>query len=221
VTIAGLEWLDATVQMPLMALPVRTVLIPVPGGRVLLSPASTLTPDALARAGAVTDIVAPTLFHTAGMAAAAAAHPTARLWGVRGAAQKVPGLAWSGVLGEGGWPHDGLLSVHPIEGIPKANECVLLHRPSRTLLVADLAFNLTKARGVGAWLILSLFGTHHRFGVSRLFLKMVADRPAFVASMARIAALDFDHLVPSHGEPVLHVGRARLVEALRERGIAV
>lgn len=219
--IAGLEWIDSTVQMPLMALPVRTVLIPVPGGRVMLSPASTLTREALARAGAVTDIVAPSLFHTGGMRAAAAAHPGARLWGVRGAAQKVPELRWSGVLGQDAWPHEDVLGAYPLEGVPGANECLFLHRPSGTLLAADLVFNLTRARGLGAWLILTLFGTYRRLGVSRLFMRMVKDRRAFEASLARIAALDFERLVTSHGEVVLSGGRARLLEALRERGVVL
>jgi hypothetical protein len=218
-TIAGLEWLECTVQMPLLPLPVRSVLVPVPGGRVLLSPGSTLSQDALVKAGSVTDLVATSLLHTGGMRAAAAAHPQARLWGVRGAAQKHPELRWSGVLGVDAWPHDDVLGAFPLEGIPELSECVFLHRPSRTLLVTDLAFNLTESRGVGAWLILSLFGTYRRFGVSRLFLKRVRDRRAFEASLARIAALDFENLVPSHGQPVLGGARARFLEALRERGI--
>lgn len=85
-------------------------------------------------------------------------------------------------------------------------------------MVTDLVFNITDASGLGPRLILSIFGTWRRLGVSRLFMKSVKDRAAFDASIARIVALGFEHLVPSHGHEVLSEGRPRLVEALRERG---
>jgi hypothetical protein len=217
--IDGLEWMDTVVSMPLMKLPVRTVIVPLPAGRVLLSPGSVLTAEAIQKAGPFTDIVVPTLFHLSGARIAAAVFPQARLWGPKGCMEKAPGMPWTHVLGVDPWPHEAALAWIPIEGMPRAAESVFLHRASRTLLVADFVFNVTEIRGPGPWLILSVFGTYRKLGVSRLFLRLVADRPAFEASVGKILALDFDQLVPSHGEIVADTARARLSEALKQRGI--
>jgi hypothetical protein len=210
-------FLDTVKKMPLMQLPVRTVVIPLRDARVLFSPGSTLTTEQLRSAGAVTDIVAPSLFHTAGCAPAVAAFPNARLWGPAGAAQKHPELKWHGTLGVDAWPFEDELALLPLAGMSKMNEYLALHRASRTLLATDLVFNIEQPSGAGAWLILNIFGTYRRFGVSRLFLKYVDDQAAFRSSIDRVAALDFDRLVPSHGAIVETDGKARLVAALKER----
>lgn len=46
------------------------------------------------------------------------------------------------------------------------------------------------------------------------FAVATADPKQARASMRRIAELDFLHLLPSHGEPILHQGRRRLLEYL-------
>ncbi|QRK09688.1 hypothetical protein JQX13_06045 [Archangium violaceum] len=197
------------------------MIAPLASGRVLLSPASTLTQEALLRAGPVTDIVAPNLFHTGGIQAASAAHPQARVWGPPGCREKQPGVTWHGLLGKDPWPHEGELPVFQVEGMPGFHEHVFLHKASRSLLVSDLVFNVVDARGLGAWLIFSLFGTYRRLGVSRLFLRYAKDRPAFESSLKKITALEFDHLLPGHGAVVMNDGRAALIGALRERGVRV
>jgi hypothetical protein len=214
---SSLTFLDTTKTMPLMQLPVRTVVIPLRDARVLFSPGSALTPEQLRSAGAVTDIVAPSLLHTAGCPPAMAAFPDARLWGPVGAAQKHPELKWHGTLGVDAWPFEDELALLPLAGMSKMNEHLALHRASRTLLATDLVFNIEQPSGLGAWLILHIFGTYRRFGVSRLFLKYVDDKAAFQTSLNQLVALDFDRVVPSHGALVETDGKARLVAALRER----
>jgi hypothetical protein len=163
--------------------------------------------------------VAPSLLHTAGMKSAAAAHPGARLWGPPGVREKHPELKWHGVLGVDPWPYESDLPFVALAGMPKVKEHVFLHKPSQALFVTDLAFNLTDPKGAGARLIYSLFGTWRRFAVSRLFLLYAKDRAALGRSLEPIAALDFRHVVPSHGEAMLDDGKARLLAAFRERGL--
>ncbi|WP_257458406.1 hypothetical protein [Archangium lipolyticum] len=219
-TFDHLKFLEVEIQMPLMKLPVRTSLIELERARVLLSPASTLTEAKLRDAGEVTDIIAPSLLHTAGMKSAAAVHPRARLWGPVGIREKLPALSWHGILGVDAWPYEGELRHVALGGMPGFNESVFLHERSRVLLVSDLVFNIEEPRGIGAWLILSLFGTYRRLGASRLFLRAVKDRAAFLESIQRIAALDFAHVAPAHGGVVSNEGKAKLLAALRERGYA-
>lgn len=217
----ALTFIDASRRMPLLDLPIRTTVIELEGARLLFSPASTLSKAQLDGLGEITDIVCPSLLHAEGMAAAAASHPRARLWGPAGIREKVPALTWHGIVGSDPWPWATELPFVEIAGQPEMNEIVFLHARSKSLLVTDLVFNIERPSGAGAWIILHIFGTWRRFAVSRLFLRYVKDRGAFGQSMKRIAALDFDAVVPSHGEVVASGGKARLLAALRERGFEV
>ncbi len=221
-SLPGLTFLETVRAMPLLVLPVRSTVVRLEGGVTLfVSPGSTLTEAELRSAGEVTDIVAPNLLHTEGVVSAAAAHPSARLWGPEGAQEKQPSLRWHGVLSRDPWPHEAELRHVAIGGMPGIRESVFLHVRSRTLLVTDLVFHLEDARGVGAWLFLHAFGTYRRFAVSRFYTRQVKDRDAFARSLGAIAALDFDAVVPAHGSIVTDGGKARLLAAFAERGYAV
>lgn len=216
----NLSSIDSERAMPLMRLPLRTVVIQLENGRILFCPASTLTPDQLKSAGEITAVVAPNLLHLEGMPNAARAFPRAQLWGPPGAREKRPEVRWTGLLGLDPWPYEKELQRVSLEGIPRLNENVFLHRASRTLLVGDLVFNIQNPKGLGAWLILNVFGTYRRLAVSRLFLRMSKDPSALGATLTRVAELEFDNLLPAHGAPVLDDAKPRFLAALRERGLA-
>lgn len=218
-TLPRTRFLDCTLRSPLLQIPVRSAVFELDEARVFLSPGSKLTAEQLRDAGPVTDIVAPSLMHTAGMKAAAAAHPNARLWGPVGIREKVPELTWSGILGVDPWPYESELALVPIPGMPKVNESVFLHRDSEALHVTDLAFNVTQPKGLASPLFFLMFGTFRRFAVSRLFLSFSKDRRALEATIAKIMTLDFKHVVPSHGDAVMNDGKPRLHAAFRERGL--
>jgi glyoxylase-like metal-dependent hydrolase (beta-lactamase superfamily II) len=210
-----LIYLDTTLKMPGMALPVRSAVIQLRNARVLFGPGSKQTAEQYQAAGAITDIVAPSVLHTAGMAKAAAQYPNARLWGPAGATKKLPQLKWHGTFES--WPYADELAIIPLAGMAKAQEYLALHRASRTLFATDLVFNLDQASGFAAKIILSMFGTYRRFAVSRLFMMYVTDKNAFKKSVEKIPALDFDRVVPSHGAIVETDGKARMIAALKER----
>lgn len=217
----SISYLESVKQMPLVALPVRAVVVQLESARVLLSPGSTLTPEELRSAGEITDIVATSLLHSAGCKRAKEAFPKARLWGPLGIREKRDRLTWDGILGVDAWPFEPDLACLPIDGMPKIREHVFLDRASSTLIVADLAFNLLDAKGVGAWLIFSLFGTYQRFAVSKFFLRAVQDRAAFERSLKALFAHDFDSLAPSHGDVIQGGAKEKLRAALAERGFVV
>lgn len=217
----GLRFIDSQIQMPLTPLPVRTVVATVSTGAVMLSPGSRLTEASLQTSEPVTDVVAPTLMHLGGVGAAAKVHPGARLWGPKGARERSPKVPWSHILGVDPWPHAAELAPFEVAGAPSFNEVVFLHRPSRTLLVSDLAFNILDSKGIGGRIIFGLFGTYRRFGVSRLYLRGVKDRGAFAASVKRLVAEPFENLVPSHGTPLQGGAQQALIQAMKERGVPV
>lgn len=97
-----------------------------------------------------------------------------------------------------------------------SRELVFLHRPSRTVIEADLLFNLpaheqysrTEDRNpLSFWtkLVLPMLSTSGSATGQRRFawyILSAKDRPAFTESVKRIAAWDFDRLIPCHGDVI-------------------
>jgi hypothetical protein len=214
-------FLDSKVKMPLTELPVRTVVVKVGAGAVLISPGSQLLDEQYRTPWPITDIVAPNNFHTAGVVKAQRHFPQAILWGCEGAPEKHSHLAWQKLFGRDVWPYEEELSAFPIHGIPSVNETVFLHKPSKSLIVTDLCFNLSECRGLGANIIFRLFGTYNRFGVSRLMASLIRDRKAFTDSLSALFQNDFDRIIMSHGIPIENDAKRKLREALHERSLTV
>jgi len=209
--LTNLTLLDSERQMPLMKLPVRSVLANLSTGRVLISPGSRLKIEQLRSLGQVDDIVANNCFHSAGMAKAKSVFPQAREWGV-------PGLKFP-TLEESTWPHNQEMPFVFFAGVPKYNETVFIHKKSRTLICADLVFNLTDAQGFGAWMIFGMFGTYRRFGVSKFLIHLMVDRAAFEKSLGKLFQHDFDNILMAHGHPIIGGAKEKLLNALAERDL--
>ena len=91
-----------------------------------------------------------------------------------------------------------------VEGAPWVNEVAFLHRPSKTLVVTDLVFNVHGARGLSP-LVFRMVGAWKKLAQSRLFRSQVKDREAFAAAGRQILDWDFDAVLMAHGEPVTGV----------------
>lgn len=149
----------------------------------------------------------------------------------RAAFPDVPYLAPAGFSETVGFPVEPLdpppaawaddLVVLEIAGKPKDPEYVTLHRPSRTLIVADLLFNVTKDAPLGP----RLFGwaavkSHaHEPGLSRPEAHAIQDAAAFRGTMQTVLSWDFDRIIVGHGETIETGGKEKLAAALREAGI--
>ena len=115
---------------------------------------------------------------------------------------------------------NGELEVMTLAGVPSMKEAVVLHRPSRTLIVADLFFDFGPDES--AWtkfLLLLAVGKHHDPGVSRPLRLAVKDKEAFQASLATMMSWDFDRLIPGHGDVIDTGAKSRVAEALRAVGL--
>lgn len=210
----------------MMPLPVRSVLVAVKGadGReseVLISPGSKIERGQYQVSWNISDIVAPNLFHHAGVPKARSAYPQARAWGVPGSRAKRSDISWNAILGEDAWPYVETLLPLPIAGMPKFNEMVFIHKPSRSLIVTDLCFNMRNISGLAPRLIMSLFGNFNKFAVSRLFMSYAKNRVAFRESLARVLEHDFENIIVSHGENLIGDAKNELRRALDERGIVL
>lgn len=131
-------------------------------------------------------------------------------WAAPGLPEKRPDLAFAGVLGEQPAPFGEAVGVHPLGFFPLANEVVLHHRPTGTLIVTDLVFHFTSAAPVTtrAALALSLGYPGCR---TTLLERALFDRPVAREQIGALLELDFDRLVMAHGEVIETGGR----EALR------
>ena len=215
--------LNDSLEGPLVSLPVRGVVVRTSNAGILISPLPKITSfkNKIDDFATVTDILAPNLFHHLGIRPACVLFPTAQLWGTQGIAKKRKNLDWPNILGESFWPYEDEIALFFIEGTPNFNECVFLHRKTKTLIVQDLCFNLQKQHTWGARILFGLFGTYNRFAISRLLKFLMADKAAFRQSVQNLLNQDFENIIMAHGEIVLGNGKELLRKALRERGIKV
>jgi hypothetical protein len=159
-------------------------------------------------------LVAPNKVHHLFLGDWVKACPEAEPCAAPGLPEKRRDLSFRHVLGAEpppGWPAS--VKLEPIEGAPQMNEIAFLHAPSRTLVLTDLVFNVTKDGRNRARLFHRLVGATGRFGPHRLVRTFVRDRAALRRSLDRILAWDFDRVVMSHGEVLERDGRRRLAEA--------
>ena len=105
----------------------------------------------------------------------------------------------------------------------KANpmrEHVFLHRPSRTLIEADLAFHVTSEASLGLRLYAGaalVGGKDHDTAMPRAERWGIQNKVAFEHSLEAVMAWDFDRVIVGHGD-VPETNKAALGQALREAG---
>ncbi len=124
---------------------------------------------------------------------------TALFWAAPGLRQ-ISDFPFSGDLSE--VPHPewlGHFTPTLIQGMPTVNEVTYLHNGSRSLIVADLVYNLTTETDFASRLLARANGIHGHLAVSRLFRSRMKDKTAVAASLRSILSQEFDRLIPSHG----------------------
>jgi hypothetical protein len=195
----------------------RATILRLANGEILVHSTAPFSADdvaAISALGPVAWLLDASCFHDTFAEEGTAAFPQARFFAPPGFSgpkgRKVESL--TGSLPEA-WAAD--LAVEPIAGMPRVNECAVLHRPSRTLIVADLVFNMrTEQDRWTTFFFRYLAGTFGRVGMSRMFRLFIQDRPACERSIARVLAWDFDRLITGHGEIVETGGQQELREAV-------
>lgn len=193
----------------------RMTVIRLADGSLLLHSPVALTPPLrreLDAIGRVRFAVAPNRLHHLHAGAVAEAYPEARLWVAPGLERKRPDLVFVAVLGDEA-PAEWKDEVDQVfvRGRPYENEVVFLHRPSRTLILCDLAFHFGPRAAAPMRLLMRLLRSYGRFGPTRLDPLLIRDRRAARQSLERILGWDFDRVVVAHGDVLESGGR----EALR------
>jgi hypothetical protein len=196
------------VQAPAMRLPggvrmpVASTLMRVADGSLLLYSPVPLDNDdvrAIGQLGEVRHLIAPSLWHHLHVAAARERFDRARVHAAPGLASKRADLHIDHELGDEAQPWGEAIELCTIAGAPKLNEVVLLHRPSGTLVCADLVFNITRPENFVSRMLFSLTGVNGQLAQSRVWKAAVRDRAAARASIERLLAWPIARIAPCHG----------------------
>jgi hypothetical protein len=202
-----------------IAIPVRMTVIRLGDGQLVLHSPAPITHELRAELealGPVGFIVVPQA-HGLYAAPASSMFPSALLVSAPGAPWRRKSVAFHASLADeppAAWA--GQIESHLVDGF-RLQEVVLLHRPTRTLVITDLCFNIQRAASRVARALFRSNGMWRRFGPSRAIrLIAVADRAALERSLEHILRWDFDRIVPGHGDVLEKGGPAALRAAWRK-----
>lgn len=208
---AGIWCLDSPLTVMGMALGHRMTVIRLSSGDLWVHSPVEWTPplgEALSALGDVRHVIAPSCQHDLYLEGWSVRYRTALFWaapGLRSQQEKVP---FSGDLVEelnAEWA--GQIDQCLIDGMPRVNEFVFFHPPSRSLILADLAFNRVASSGFMSRMLLKMNGCTHGFAPSRAFRWKIKDRAVFAASLEHVMVWDFDRIIVGHGEVVERNGK--------------
>jgi hypothetical protein len=186
-------------------------------GNLLLHSPLALTPArraAIEACGPVAHLYAPNLFHHRWIGEWAAAFPSARVHAPAGLAKKRRDLRIDRVHGTVPEPaFDGIIDELRIDGF-RLEESVLVYRPARTLVVADLVHHVGRPLHRWTKFYSRAMGFYDRVALSRM-IRWTAfpNRAAARRSLDAVLALPFDRLIVGHGAPLSTGGREALAAA--------
>jgi hypothetical protein len=171
--------------------------------------------DALGKVGA---IVAPSWWHDLYLSDYVRIYPTAALYGAKTLTrwnQSLPFTAELSDIAPTMWERD--VEQHQVEGIGLfLDEVVFYHRPSRSLIVADLLFNFSDNDApITRFLARFVIGPYPGCRFAYLYRPVITDSKRFRASVERILAWDFDQIIVGHGAIVRTNGKEIFRAAFR------
>lgn len=193
----------------------RMTVLDLDGDLLLHSPID-LDPELLAPLGAPRWLLAPNRLHhlyagpwmTRGLES----------WAAPGLPERRPDLQFDHVVDEPCEPFGDAIRLVPLRCFSLTNEVVLLHRPTRTLVVTDLVFHFTSE---APWLTrAALWCTGAYPGCRVSLIERIGMKRAIAREeIASLLELDFDRLIPSHGAIVESGGKDALRQAYRWLGL--
>ena len=193
----------------------RMTIVRLESGRLFVHSPIAATPDLLQAArslGEIAFLVAPSCFHHLFVGDWKKAFPDSALFVAPGLERKRSDLDIAGILSdtpESGWA--GSIDQVVLRGIPATNEVVFFHRPSRTLIASDLAFNLGQESPGLTRLVFRMLGAHGRLAPTVFERLLVRDRAAFRRSLQQVLAWPFERVVIAHGGISEEGGRESLI----------
>jgi len=211
-------WVDtAPVRFLGLQLTVTMTVLRLSDGSLLLYSPLALTRDrrtAIEALGPVAHLYAPNLLHHLWIGEWGAAFPSARLHAPAGLAKKRRDLRIDRVHNAAAEPaFAGVVEELHIDGF-RLDESVLIYRPARTLVVADLVHNIGRPQHRWTKLYARTMGFYDCVALSRMIRwTAFSDRAAARRSLDELLACPFDRLIVGHGTPITDCGREALAAA--------
>ena len=187
----------------------RATVLQLDGGLLVHSPVA-VDPRSLDHLGPLRWVLAPNKLHHLHVGPWIDAG--AEGWAAPGLREKRPDLRFTGVVGEDPHPFGDEVVLLPLQCFPFANEVVLLHRASQTLILTDLMFNIAPT---APWLTrAAMFCACGYPGPSSSLLERVGmKRDLARQELRKILTWDFDRVIMAHGEVIESGGRSALARA--------
>ena len=217
--------LDRPVWFSGVRLRARTTVVRLDGGGLLIhspAPPTDAMVAELRALGPVRWLVVPNCFHHLGTPAAAAQFSDAKVAGPAAAREHSRELRIDVDLhGADFGAQVPELDVLPLAGVPFLDETVLFHRPTRTLLGADVVL-AAGAHDHWTWRWAArITGCYGRLRVPPDVRKKIVDKAAAARSIGAMLERPAARLVVAHAAIVEDGCRDRLAEAWRLEGVAV
>ncbi|TLU66295.1 DUF4336 domain-containing protein [Thalassotalea litorea] len=156
--------------------------------------------QSLADLGTVTWIIAPNKIHNQGLADYIEAFPDAKIFAAPGLKERCPQLKVDNVLH--GYQANFLspdIDMITTQGNSFFSEVLLLHKPSKTLIVADFIENMTKTTTSMLWLF-KLFGVREKPMSSPEFRMYTTNAQQAQEALEIVDSWDFQQIFLCHGE---------------------
>ncbi len=217
--------LDRPVWFSGVRLRARTTVVRLEDGSLLLhspAPPTDALAEQLRALGPVRWLVVPNCFHHLGTPAAAARFPEAQVVGPASALPRNEELRLhldisDARLGE----QVPELEALPLRGVPFLDETVLYHRPTQTLLGADIVLS-AHAKDHWSWRWAGrITGCYERLRVPPDVRKKIQDKTAAARSIQVMLERPARRLVVAHADVIEDRCRERLAEAWRLEGVKV
>lgn len=193
-----------------LAVGTRMTVVRLPSGALWVHSPIALTPElhtALAELGPVAHIVAPNRYHHLYAGPMHEAFPEAALYARPKLRTKRSDLRIDVDLDETSADRfEGVFDAVHIGGT-LLDEVVFVHRPTRTLIAADLVENFKTSSHFMTRQYLKLAGIHGRPGFSRFMRPMIRNRARTRQAIDRLLTFDFGRIVLSHRDIVPEGGR--------------
>jgi hypothetical protein len=168
---------------------------------------------ALDALGPVRWLVVPNCFHHLATPAFAARYPEARVVGPRSALARNPDLRLHQHFEDGGAQAVPELEALPLAGVPFLDETVFFHRPTGSLIAADLVLSAGPGDHWTWRAAARLTGCYGRIRVPPDVRAKTKASALAAGSLDALLALPLQRLLVAHTEPIEDDPKARLEEA--------
>lgn len=185
----------------------RMTVVRLPSGALWVHSPIALTPELreeLCELGPLAHVVAPNMFHHLYAGPMVEAFEDAKLYASPKLGKKRKDLRIDASHSDSAEHFEGVMDVVHIDGT-LFDEAVFVHRPTRTLISADLLENFKTSSHFWTRQYLKAGGVHGKPGFNRLSRPLIRKRTRTRRAIDRLLKLDFERIVVSHGD-ILQAG---------------